>query len=105
VLPDKLIRRLKKAGPLGMALLSLQLAAPETSLGNKSRGRGLNADDLLERGTIGGRETRPSGNPIELAAKAVTGTELGLAFGSVLLMSAFGVAGAGWRRFRQRPRF
>jgi hypothetical protein len=103
VLPDKIIKRLEKAGPLGQALLALRLAAPRTKLGRDSRGRGLDADDLLERGAIGGNKTKLSANPFAVAARAVTNSELSVAFGSVLLMSTFGIAGAGWRRFRRRP--
>jgi hypothetical protein len=105
VLPAKLVRRLEKAGPLGQALLGLSLAAPESQLASKARGRGLDADDLLKNGTIGGGRSKPSANPIKLAASAVTGGNLNLAFGSVLMMSTFGIAGAGWRRFRRRPKF
>ena len=105
VLPAKLARRLEKAGPLGLALLSLRLAAPQSKLAKEARGRGLDADELLKRGTIGGGETKPSANPIKLAARAVSAGELEIAFGSLLLMSSFGIAGAGWRRFRQRSRF
>jgi hypothetical protein len=105
VLPVKLVRRLERAGPLGQALLGLSLAAPETQLASKARGRGLDANDLLKDGTIGGGKSKPSANPIKLAASAVTGGKLDLAFGSVLLMSTFGIAGAAWRRFRRRPKF
>ena len=105
VLPDKIIKRLEKAGPLGQALLALRLAAPRTKLGRDSRGRGLDADDLLERGAIGGNKTKLSANPFAVAARAVTNSELSVAFGSVLLMSTFGIAGAGWRRFRRRTTF
>jgi hypothetical protein len=87
VLPDKIIKRLEKAGPLGQALLALRLAAPRTKLGRDSRGRGLDADDLLERGAIGGNKTKLSANPFAVAARAVTNSELSVAFGSVLLMS------------------
>jgi hypothetical protein len=105
-LPDKVVKLLEKAGPLGEALLALHLAAPQSKLGGDSRGRGLDAGDLLERGTIGGaKKTKLSSNPVEVAARTVSNSELSVAFGSVLLMSTFGIAGAAWRRFRRRPTF
>lgn len=105
VLPEKVVDRLRKAGPVGMALLSLRVAAPPTKLAHRSRSRGVDAEDLLRRGTIGQVSTEPSANPLEVAANAVTGSELSVAFGSLLLMSTFGISAAGWRRFRRRPKF
>jgi len=105
VLPDKLVKRLEETGAVGQGLLALTLAAPEAALAHKSRGRGLDADELLKRGSIGGGQDRASANPIKVAARTVTESELGMAFGSVLLMSAFGIAGASWRRFRRRTAY
>lgn len=105
VLPEKVVDRFREAGPLGMTLLSVRLAAPATKLAHKSRSRGLDAEDLLRRGTIGRVRTEPPANPLEVAAAAVGGNELSVAFGSLLLMSTFGISAAGWHRFRRRPQF
>lgn len=102
VLPARLVAKLKKAGPLGDMLLALSVAAPERTLNRNSRGRGLDAEDLLRRGSLGGGARKPSGNPLSVAASAVTGGQLNAAFGAVLLLSAVGISGGGWRRFRRR---
>ena len=46
--------------------------------------------------------TKPPGNPIKAASTAVTNGDLGAAFGSVLLVTSVGLAGAAWMRFRRR---
>jgi hypothetical protein len=101
VLPPKMVKRLEKAGPLGHALLAVPIAAPRDALGHRSHGRGLDAHELMTRGALAGAE-EPASNPLQVAARAITGGELSTAFASLLFVSAVGVAGTAWMRFRRR---
>ena len=101
VLPPKVVKRLTQAGPVGQALLGLPAAAPMHTAGNQGRGRGLDAEELLTQGRLG-RATKPPGNPIRASATGATNGDIGVAFGSVLLVSSIGLAGAAWTRFRRR---
>jgi hypothetical protein len=99
VLPKRVVNRLRAAGKLGRVLLALRLAAPRDHLLANSLARGLDAEDLLEQGALGGpRES--SGNALQLAGRAVTKGRLSIAFGALLLLSALGIFGERWRRFR-----
>ncbi len=82
-------------------MLQLPVAAPMNTLAHESRGRGLDADALLARGRLG-HPTQAPGNPIKAASTAATNGDLGSAFGLVLLLSSFGLAGAAWMRVRRR---
>jgi hypothetical protein len=106
ILPTKTVERLERMGAVGKALLALPAIAPEHLVGiaHKARARGLDADELLTQGRLGNK-TKPPGNPITATADAVTNGNLGVAFGSVLLISTFGMAGVGWLRFRRRYQF
>lgn len=101
LLPRKLVKQLKKSGPIGDLLLGLSAGAPKEALG-RGRGPGLDAEDLLRSGKLGIGATEPSGNPLEVVVSALTGGQLNAAFGFVLLLSTLGLSGAGWRRFRAR---
>jgi hypothetical protein len=98
VLPPSVIRLLEQAGPAGAALLRLPAAAP---MGRRAKGDGLDADGLLARGRLG-HPTKPPGNPLTAASTAASKGDLGTAFGSLMLVSSFGLAGAAWMRFRRR---
>ena len=102
MLPPKMVKRLERAGKVGEALLALSVAAPRANLGAKSRGPGLDADELLTRGRLGPSEAEPPSNPITASARALTSDGVGSEFGSLVLVSSFGIAGAGWLRFRRR---
>jgi hypothetical protein len=102
VLPRAAARRLAKAGRLGQALLQLPTAAPVDVVTRRhSRGRGLDADELLTQGRLGKRHAS-RGNPIKTSATAMTDGSVGAVFGLVLLVSSLGLAGAAWLRFRRR---
>jgi hypothetical protein len=101
VLPQKVVKMLEEAGPAGTALLGLPAVAPKRALGHEGRGRGLDADTLLARGRLG-HPAEPPGNPIKAASSATAKGDLGAMFGSLLLVSSFGLAGAAWMRFRRR---
>jgi hypothetical protein len=98
VLPPKVVSLLEQAGPAGAALLQLPAAAP---MGRRERGGGLDADALLAQGRLG-HPTKSPGNPLRAASTAASKGDLGTAFGSVMLVSSFGLAGAAWMRFRRR---
>lgn len=104
VLPRGLANDFEKHGPVGEALLRMPAAAPMQAPGSarRSRGRGLDADELLTQGRLG-RRTKAPGNPIKASSAAVANGDVGVALGLVLLASGFGLAGAAWLRFRRRP--
>ena len=104
VLPRKTVERLEKAGAVGRALLALPVTAPRQQIGHNARGRGLDADELLTQGRLGHR-AKPPGNPVTASVTAATNGDVGVVFGSALLVSGFGIAGAGWLRFRRRYPF
>jgi hypothetical protein len=101
VLPKKVVERLKQAGPLGDLLLTL----PSGAMQRRRTGvEGLDAEDLLRTGRLGTRR-KPASNPIKAAAGVASDGALNAAFGSVLLMSTFGLAGTTWVRHRRRRSF
>jgi hypothetical protein len=102
-LPKGLLKRLQRAGPLGEVLLALPTAAPLRSLGAPSRTAGLDAEDLLRSGRLGARK-KPATSALEAVSRVVTDGAMN-AFGSVLLLSTFGLAGTAWVRFRRRRGF
>jgi hypothetical protein len=104
MLPKTLVRRLKQAGPLGEVLLALPLATSRNTLGRRSRGQGLDADDLLRSGRLGVKKD-PSGSPLKVTLGALKQGDMSVAFGSVLFVAAFGLASTAWVRFRRRQTF
>jgi hypothetical protein len=104
LLPKDLVKRLKKSGSLGQLLLALPTAAPRGMLGSPSRARGLDAEDLLRTGRLGTRK-KPATSALSAASQVVTDGAMNASFGSVLLLSTFGLAGTAWVRFRRRRGF
>jgi hypothetical protein len=108
LLPNDLVKRLKKSGSLGQLLLALPTAAPRGMLGSPSRApsraRGLDAEDLLRTGRLGTRK-KPATSALSAASQVVTDGAMNASFGSVLLLSTFGLAGTAWVRFRRRRGF
>lgn len=100
VLPKKVVEQLKRAGPIGDLLLSLPAAAMQ----RRNGAEGLDAEALLRTGRLGTRR-KPASNPIKAAAGVASDGALNAAFGSVLLMSTFGLAGSTWVRYRRRRSF
>jgi hypothetical protein len=101
MLPKSLVRRLKEAGPLGQTLLALSLATSPRVLGGRSRGRALDADDLLRSGRLGVKK-EPAGSPLKATLSTLKEGNMSVAFGSVLFVAAFGLASTAWVRFRRR---
>jgi hypothetical protein len=101
VLPKALVRQLKQAGPLGEVLLALPLATSPNTLGNRSRAKALDADDLLRSGRLGVKKD-VSGSPLKVTLNTLTGGDMSVAFGSVLFVAAFGLGSTAWIRFRRR---
>ena len=100
MLSKRLVRRLKQAGPLGDVLLALPLATSPKTLGSRSRGQALDADDLLRSGRLGVKKD-PSGSPPRKRERPGN-VRMSVAFGSVLFVSAFGLGSTAWVRFRRR---
>jgi hypothetical protein len=101
VLPKALVRQLEQAGPLGEVLLALTLATSPRTLGSRSRGQALDADDLLRSGRLGVKKD-PSGSPLKVTLGALKEGDMSVAFGSVLFVAAFGLGSTAWVRFRRR---
>jgi hypothetical protein len=101
VLPKSLVRRLEQAGPLGDVLLALPLATSPRTLARHSRGKALDADDLLRSGRLGVKKD-PSGSPLKVTLGSLKEGDMSVAFGSVLLVTAFGLGSTAWVRFRRR---
>ena len=88
----------RASGSRGTALLQLPAAAPMSRQGAGPRSR-------CRRASGAGAPWPPdevARQPLRAASTAASKGDLGSAFGSVLLVSSFGLAGAAWMRFRRR---